>query len=303
MFKNKACIIVTLFFSAIAVASYPQTNNTLHPYIAAVFANNADTIRKWYVQNLDFVIKDHKDIPEQHIHFYLLEKDGFLLEIIQRSDVLDAGGIKDTMKTHKYLSGFFKTGFYVDDIRAWYNRLKTAGVKIESDNVSGGKKENYILCADPEGNLVQLFQQEERNSQQAMAADIDSIKQAILQTAKAINNKDADGIMAYYSKDIIVSYPGTRDTRYDQFYESYKQMLLPRAGFTTVTVPIIEEILVSGDLASVRMTWETTIVDTLQGKSTTRKARDLQVWKRENGTWKFIRGMWYHEKQQTDNPD
>jgi predicted enzyme related to lactoylglutathione lyase len=140
--------------------SRAQTNNTLQPYIAAMFANNADTIQKWYTANFDFTIKDQKNIQKQQIKFCLLEKDGFLLEIIQRPDALNTQQIKDTMKTYKYLSGLFKTGFYVKDVRAWYNRLKLAGVKIESENVSNGQTGHYILCVDPEGNLVQLFQKE-----------------------------------------------------------------------------------------------------------------------------------------------
>jgi uncharacterized protein (TIGR02246 family) len=130
--------------------------------------------------------------------------------------------------------------------------------------------------------------------QDATTTDVQTLRQLIQQTAQAINTNDAAGIMAHYSKDIIVSYPGTPDTTYDEFDRSYRQMLTPST--TTSTVPTIDEILVSGDLAVVRMMWNTTIADKATGRSTSRQAKDLQVWRRENGSWKFFRGMWYHVK-------
>jgi Glyoxalase/Bleomycin resistance protein/Dioxygenase superfamily len=137
-----------------------QAGNEIKPYLTGLFVMNADTIQKWYVTNLDFKIREHKMVPEQKINFYLLEKNGFLLEIIQRPDALDIKTIKDTLSQFKYLTGFFKTGFYVTNINAWLTRLHKANVKIEKENLTTDKSGLYILCSDPEGNLVQLFQKE-----------------------------------------------------------------------------------------------------------------------------------------------
>jgi ketosteroid isomerase-like protein len=133
--------------------------------------------------------------------------------------------------------------------------------------------------------------------------DVETLRRLIQETATAIKANDAAGIMAHYSKDIIVSYPGRPDTTYDEFDRSYRQMLAPNT--TTNAVPTIDEILVSGDLAVIRMRWNTTIVDKVTGGSTSRQAKDLQVWRRENGAWKFCRGMWYHVRPESpgDNPE
>jgi catechol 2,3-dioxygenase-like lactoylglutathione lyase family enzyme len=161
MMYLKKAIIFLMFPVIVLNICQAQTNNSLQPYLSAIFATNADTIQRWYTKHFDFIIKDHKkNMIGQNSNFYLLEKDGFLLEIVQQAKVLNAQSIKDTMKTFKYLSGFFKTGFYVKDIRTWYGRLKSEGVKIESENVSNGQTGHYILCVDPEGNLVQLFEKE-----------------------------------------------------------------------------------------------------------------------------------------------
>lgn len=126
------------------------------------------------------------------------------------------------------------------------------------------------------------------------AADVETLRSLIQQTAQAINAHDPDGVLAHYSKDVLVSYPGIPDTAYDGFARSYRQMMNP--AITTRAVPTIDEILVSGDLAVIRMMWNTTITDKATGQSSHRQAKDLQIWRRENGSWKFFRGMWHHIK-------
>jgi len=154
--KRDILVLPTLLLLVCSGKAQPETS--LQPYLAAIFAHNADTLQKWYTRYLGFKIKDHKkNIVEPNSNFYLLEKDSFLLEIVERPIILDTRNIKDTMRTFKYLSGYFKTGFYVKDIRNWYNYLRSEGVMIQSENVSKGETGLYILCVDPEGNLVQLF--------------------------------------------------------------------------------------------------------------------------------------------------
>jgi len=126
-------------------------------------------------------------------------------------------------------------------------------------------------------------------------ADEALLRKLIQDTAQAINQNDAAGILAHYSKDILVSYPGIPDTTYDVFERSYREMLRPNTS--TITVPTIDEILVSGDLATIRMTWSTSITNKETGQCSSRQAKDLQVWRRENGTWKLFRGMWYHVRR------
>jgi len=130
------------------------------------------------------------------------------------------------------------------------------------------------------------------SSAQDSAKDIETLRGLIVEQARAINAHDPDGVLKHYSREIIVSYPGVPDTNYAAFEKNYRAMMNP--GITTQTVPNIDEVLVSGDLATVRMMWSTTITDKATGKTTSRQAKDLQVWRRENGAWKFYRGMWHH---------
>jgi ketosteroid isomerase-like protein len=60
---------------------------------------------------------------------------------------------------------------------------------------------------------------------------------------------------------------------------------------------VLDEILISGDLAVVRLQWHTTLYS--DKGDILRKAVDLQIFRREDGKWKFYRGMWYHLKPTT----
>jgi catechol 2,3-dioxygenase-like lactoylglutathione lyase family enzyme len=133
----------------------------LNPYLSGLMARDAKILHSFYTQHFGFTVKDERDMPERGIRFYLLERDGYLLEIIQRNDIFDPKVILDTAKTKSYVRGYFKTGFYVTNIRQWYDTLKQNHVDIISEDVTRNEKYAFILVRDPEGNLIQLKQKPE----------------------------------------------------------------------------------------------------------------------------------------------
>lgn len=137
-------------------------------------------------------------------------------------------------------------------------------------------------------------------AQSRPAEDEATLRRLIEQTGAAIRAHDVDALMATYSKDVLVSYPGIPDTTYDGFYKSYRDMMDP--AIETNAVPTVDEVVVSGDLATIRMMWNTTITDKKSGRKSSRQAKDLQIWRRENGSWKFFRGMWHHIRPDAPRP-
>lgn len=130
--------------------------------------------------------------------------------------------------------------------------------------------------------------------------DVEVLRSAILRSADSFNRGDADAIMAPYAKDIVLSYPGLPDLGYDALFESYREMVKRPPGVTVQTSPTIEEILVSGDLALIRLMWTTTTTETTPPRQATRRMKDFQVWRRESdGTWKFARGMHFRIPEAT----
>lgn len=125
------------------------------------------------------------------------------------------------------------------------------------------------------------------------ARDVAAVRAAVLHSGEAANAADPEAIMALYARDIVLSYPGVPDMDYETLARGYREMLRT-PGVALRTQPEIHEILVSGDLAVVRVTWTTTITQGEPAHSNSRLARDLQVWRREgDGSWKFARGMHY----------
>lgn len=121
------------------------------------------------------------------------------------------------------------------------------------------------------------------------AADAAAIRAKIVKGAEAAMRGDAAGIMAHYAKDILLSYPGIPDQDYATLWKGYAEPRPP--GTTMRTEPEFDEILLSGDLAVVRVNWTTTLTFTDPPRQTTRQARDIQVWRKRDGEWLFVRGM------------
>lgn len=123
------------------------------------------------------------------------------------------------------------------------------------------------------------------------AADVEAVRALVIRSGDAFNAKDPDAIIALYSREVILTYPGIPDQDYATLNAGYREMTALPAGVTVTTAPTIEEIIVSGDLAVVRVTWNTTTVQAEPAQRSTRQLRDMQVWRREADGWKFFRGV------------
>jgi steroid delta-isomerase len=129
-------------------------------------------------------------------------------------------------------------------------------------------------------------------------ADAQAIRAKILTGARGFMIGNPDTVLAHYARDIVLSYPGIPDMDYATLARSYGELRRRPAGERAETTPTFDEVLVSGDMAIVRVRWTTTITDST-GRANTRRLRDLQVWRRErDGEWMFIRGMHYREPTQ-----
>jgi ketosteroid isomerase-like protein len=123
------------------------------------------------------------------------------------------------------------------------------------------------------------------------ADDVEALRALVIRSGDAFNAKDPAAIIALYSREVVLTYPGIPDQDYATLDAGYREMTSLPAGVTVTTAPTIEEIIVSGDMGVVRVTWNTTTVQTAPAQTATRQLRDLQVWRREADGWKFYRGM------------
>lgn len=122
--------------------------------------------------------------------------------------------------------------------------------------------------------------------------DAETLRSIITAGARSCAAGKPDEIVAHYSKDILLSYPGVPDQRYDDLLSGYRRMCKGAGeGSLESSIPNFEEILVSGDMAVARITWSTHIRGMAPG--TVRQLRDVQIWQKKPGGWKFIRGVHY----------
>ena len=129
-------------------------------------------------------------------------------------------------------------------------------------------------------------------------ADTAAIREAIRRGAAGFERGDPETIIAHYARDVVLAYPGVPDMDYAFLRKSYEELRTRPASIRARTVPTFDEVLVMGDLAVVRLRWQTTITDTAAGRTTERRMKDLQVWRREpGGQWMFARGMHYREPE------
>lgn len=132
-------------------------------------------------------------------------------------------------------------------------------------------------------------------AQRSPDADAQAIRAKILEGARGFMLGNPDTVLAHYARDVVLSYPGIPDMDYATLARSYGELRRRPAGERAETTPTFDEVLVSGDMAIVRLRWTTTITDST-GQAASRRLRDLQVWRRErDGQWMFIRGMHYRE--------
>jgi uncharacterized protein (TIGR02246 family) len=130
---------------------------------------------------------------------------------------------------------------------------------------------------------------------QTIRNDEQAIRAIFAEIEKGYNEDNADIVLQHYSKEVLVSYPGKEDTDYEGFKKGYAEMMSLKVKKKIALV--LDEILISGDLAVVRLQWHTTLYS--DKGDILRKAVDLQIFRREDGKWKFYRGMWYHLKPTT----
>jgi ketosteroid isomerase-like protein len=123
-------------------------------------------------------------------------------------------------------------------------------------------------------------------------ADQALIRREIEAGARACESGRPDDIMRSYARDILLSFPGVPDQDYDSILAGYRRLCAGSSGgegTVETTRGEFQEILVSGDLAVVRVIWNTHLRGMPAGS--VRRLQDLQVWRRTDQGWRFSRGV------------
>jgi steroid delta-isomerase len=129
---------------------------------------------------------------------------------------------------------------------------------------------------------------------QDSAKDERAIRAALAQWTADYNAKKADAVCGLFAPDLRYDFRGVPERGYKDICDLLQHSLRDPAKSFQYS-PEIKEVIVSGDLAVVRLVW-TSRLTFKGGKSEVTKEPGLDVFRRQkDGSWKIIRYIAYEE--------
>ncbi|MFO1036872.1 MAG: nuclear transport factor 2 family protein [Geminicoccaceae bacterium] len=129
----------------------------------------------------------------------------------------------------------------------------------------------------------------------ARADDAAAIRQALLDWTDAFNAGRADRVCALFAPDLRFRFQGTPERGYPEMCAQLQRALADR-DHRLAYRPDIEEIIVSGDLAAVRLVWTSEVRDAAGKLLESTEEPGLDLFRREpDGTWRIFRYLAYSE--------
>jgi ketosteroid isomerase-like protein len=117
-----------------------------------------------------------------------------------------------------------------------------------------------------------------------------SIRNALQNWVTNFNSGEIAKTFDIWAEDLIGWYPGGPEVSYQA-----STQLPPEGGPKSTFQLTINEIIIEGNLAVVRDTWDQTV--TKRGSPELKlKLKSYEVWKKREGKWKIIRWISYVEK-------
>jgi len=116
-------------------------------------------------------------------------------------------------------------------------------------------------------------------------ADIDA---ALRQWPQDFNARNLDAVCGLFADDVVLAYPGAPDRNRDAFCDQMRGQFRDPSKTFSYDEPDIKEIIVEGDLATVRLFWTLTVRDTSGKVLETIHEDGVDVFRRQpDGSWKI----------------
>lgn len=133
---------------------------------------------------------------------------------------------------------------------------------------------------------------ESTSDQQAQA----EIVQKLQNWSRDFNAKNSEAVCGLFAPDLIASYPGTVDKNYEEMCKQLTTSLKDPNITYHYDIPAIEQVIINGDLAIVRLVWTLKISYKNKPEQEEVRERGLDVFKRQkDGSWKIAISYAYQE--------
>ena len=120
------------------------------------------------------------------------------------------------------------------------------------------------------------------------ASDRADIEAALLQWPRDFNARNLDAVCGLFADDVVLAYPGAPDRNRDAFCDQMRVQFRDPSKTFSYNEPDIKEIIVEGDLATVRLFWTLTVRDTSGKVLETIHEDGVDVFRRQpDGSWKI----------------
>lgn len=120
------------------------------------------------------------------------------------------------------------------------------------------------------------------------AADTAAIEAALRQWPQDFNAERLDGVCNLFARDVVLVYPDSADRNHDEFCEQMRGLFTDPSRSFSYAEPDIREILVDGDLATVRLIWTLTVRDAEGKVLETVEENGVDVFRRQDdGSWRI----------------
>jgi ketosteroid isomerase-like protein len=119
------------------------------------------------------------------------------------------------------------------------------------------------------------------------AAAEQQIREALHRWPHDFNMRNTPAVCDLFASDLVASYPGMKDKNYQEMCSNFSLILSNLDKLYFYEEPEIQQILVKGDLAVVRLIWTLNVKEKGQ-KEATIKEKGMDVFRRQpDGNWKI----------------
>jgi uncharacterized protein (TIGR02246 family) len=119
-------------------------------------------------------------------------------------------------------------------------------------------------------------------------SDRGAIEASLRQWPRDFNARNLDAACSLFADDLLLVYPGAPDRDRDAFCSHLREVFNAPAKTFSYDEPDIKEVLVDGDLATVRLFWTLTVKDASGTVLETVREDGVDVFRRQpDGSWKI----------------